>query len=540
MINLANKYLLKYKTLLITVIIVSIFSSICDVVSPYILSNFIDSILINKDIQNLTNFIIIFSSLAILEIIFNYFSNISFAKLQSKSIFDFNVNLIKRTQKLPLKFFQDNTASYLTQRINHDAYTIISFLLRNYVNVICNLLLLITIICLLTKINFILFSIFCISIFIYLIIYKTFKKKLKIIAAKNIEIQNKYVSTQEAQFKNIKFIKINVLYKFLRKKLHQNFDSLFNIIIERTKIAYWFSTSSKIINHIFNICIIFIGSILVINDKMTVGNFIILNSYFKIGFSNIAYFLNLGSEYQECLASYERILEILNYPLLQNGEIKINNISKIKLENVNLEYNKKTILKNFNICFEKGNFYLITGNNGIGKTSLLYLITGIIPPTNGNIYINDTNMKDLNLDYFRKYYISFLEQEPTLLNDTIKTNLTTNIKYSKQRFKELIKYVGLNKIFKSNHNMRTIIDESLTNISGGEKQKISLVRTFLKDTPVILLDEPLSALDKKSIYQLKKLLLNAKKDKIIICITHKNGLEDIADKIIDFNKLHFL
>ena len=163
MIKLANRYLFNYKKLLAIVTIVSIFSSATEIVLPYYLSRFIDDVLIKKDISCLVTFTIILSVIAILEVCFNYFSNISFAKLQSKSIFDFNTDLIKKTQKLPLSFFQEHTASYLTQRINQDAYSVISFLLRNYINVICNTFLLFLIMYLLVQINAVLFLIFFIS-----------------------------------------------------------------------------------------------------------------------------------------------------------------------------------------------------------------------------------------------------------------------------------------------------------------------------------------------------------------------------------------
>jgi len=275
-----------------------------------------------------------------------------------------------------------------------------------------------------------------------------------------------------------------------------------------------------------------IGGLLVIKGEMTVGNFIVINSYFAIALGCITYFLNLGQDYQNNMAAYDRIRELLEYPNPPLGNAEITTAGKIELKNIGFSYNDEPLLKNFNFEFKQGNIYGIVGPNGIGKTSLIYLIVGLLKPTTGSIWIDGHNLETINSEYWRKNSVAFLEQEPVLLKDTLYNNLLLGNDNNRDIDKWITR-IGLKGFFNDGRDLQYVIDEQLTSISGGEKQKIAQIRTFLKNASLVILDEPISAIDSEGIEKLAKILKEIKHDKIIIYITHKRELLAIADKIID-------
>lgn len=251
----------------------------------------------------------------------------------------------------------------------------------------------------------------------------------------------------------------------------------------------------------------------------------------------ISYFLNLGKSYQDALVSYNRLEEILKKSKEINGKEFMDGIDTIELKNVSFSYdNEKVIIDHFNYKFEKGNIYCIVGQNGNGKSTLINLILGLFNNYyTGEIYYNSLELKQLDMYRMRKRIIGISEQEPKLINNTIESNVTYGIDiYNYDDIRKLLENLNLS-IDKFSKGLDTNINEDSNNISGGEKLKISLARTFLKDPDLIILDEPTSALDVDSIEKLKYILNRIKNKKIILIISHNKNILDISDEIVDLN-----
>lgn len=233
--------------------------------------------------------------------------------------------------------------------------------------------------------------------------------------------------------------------------------------------------------------------------------------------------------------SYVRLEDIMSIKEETVGSTLINRVDEIKIENVYFSIFNKPILANLNLDFKKGHIYIIKGKNGAGKSTLVKLITGIyIDEFNGKVLYNDIPIQNINMYEARRNQIGILEQEPFLFDDSIRYIISLGDEnYDQSTFLKLSEQLNLNDFWnKQLHGLESQVGENATAISGGEKQKIAILRAFLKNPNVIILDEPTSALDSASIEGLKGLILEAKSNKIIVLITHETSLDDLADKII--------
>jgi len=224
---------------------------------------------------------------------------------------------------------------------------------------------------------------------------------------------------------------------------------------------------------------------------------------------------------------------------LDKKKIEYKSINNIQLKNVSLSYYSKNssspfvILNNFNLSLKKNNIYGIYGLSGSGKTSLLNILVGFIKPQKGKIYYN--NQLQIHNKISTKYNISFLSQNPTILDENIIINSTL-------RFSNTIEDINKIKFYLNKFNLRRFLKykfigdssiQSIKNMSGGEKQRISFIRSIINNPDLLILDEPVSSLDPKNAQKIFNFLRNYKKDRIIIVTSHKNSEKKFFDKVIN-------
>lgn len=215
-------------------------------------------------------------------------------------------------------------------------------------------------------------------------------------------------------------------------------------------------------------------------------------------------------------------------------KVLINDISSITIRNLTKWFGSKCVLNHFSKKFERGKIYTITGPNGSGKTTLINCILGLyIGEYQGCIRYNEVPIETINMADVYQNNLGIVEQEPLLFEDTIEFNLTLGCMYSFETMLPYLELFGLDTfLYALPNGVKTVLSENANNISGGEKQKISLVRALYKNPDVLVLDEPTSALDKESSEKLVAYLTSIKKNKIILIVTHDNTFETISDEII--------
>ena len=532
-----KKYLMHKRKHIIFFIIICIINNLVFIVLPYLTGNFIDQLVNNTKKNFFLNYSIIFTILSLSELLLGYISNRMYMKLQTEMAYSLNVDIIQHMHKMPLMTIENLDAASLTQKISNDSNALIAFCMNVLQQIVINIIQFIAAFAYIFYINSTLAVIFFLLSSIYLIAYELLKKHVARLNYTLKEDQANFFSKLYEQLSNSKFIRLHGIVQLFTKRLDNAFFRVLDTSLKYQKINYLFASVDKIIT-LFSTLMIFIwGGKSVIEGTLTIGQFTIISSYFMIMKSAIKYFFQLGQNIQETLVSCNRLQDILNIKEQSCGNEILSSIDSISIKNLTFSYNDNPIFIHFNLEFKKGKIYAITGKNGAGKSTLIDILLGLyMDEFSGEVLYNEKSIKSLNMISIRRKLVGISEQEPLLLNDTLKYNLTfgDNDLLQKNKLDNLFQIFNLQEfIYLLPERLNMVINEKSNNLSGGEKQKMSLIRTFLRDSDVLILDEPTSAIDKDSQLKLMEYLISTCNDKIVIISTHSKDLIKLCDVVIE-------
>ena len=246
------------------------------------------------------------------------------------------------------------------------------------------------------------------------------------------------------------------------------------------------------------------------------------------------------NDYKQAEASIKRLKNINQEPV-EDDKKNLRRISnfqgKISFKKVIFAYKKDNqVLKNINLEIKRGEVTAFVGASGAGKSTMLALILKFITPNNGDIFIDDKNLKILNTKDIRKN-IALVQQQPFLFSGTIIDVIRMGRNFTKEEVIESARKANAhNFIQKLPEKYETEITERGSNFSGGQIQRIAIARAILGNPSILLLDEATSALDAESESEVQKGLNRAMKDRTVIVIAHRLATTQEANKIVVFDK----
>ena len=204
------------------------------------------------------------------------------------------------------------------------------------------------------------------------------------------------------------------------------------------------------------------------------------------------------------------------------------------MKNINKNFFENNLFTNFNYQFNIGQSYALIGQSGCGKTTLLNIIGKLEAIDGGEVIVNNTSLNKIKeKEYFRSY-VSYLFQNYGLIeNKSIKDNLELSFVgkniTSKEKIKKMLE--ALEQV-----NLNLDINRKIFSLSGGESQRVAIAKTILKDTPIILADEPTASLDEKNRDEIMNLILKLQRNRLIIIATHDSSVYERLDHVIELGK----
>jgi subfamily B ATP-binding cassette protein MsbA len=338
-------------------------------------------------------------------------------------------------------------------------------------------------------------------------------------------------------FKNHKLTKI--FQKEVYEKKRAN-EALENLKKTSKKIAEVFVRASPIMEFLTGImiaCLIFVAAKLVSKNELEVNNFFSFLAAMMLAYQPVRSLATLNISIQQGLAGAKRVLPIIDdKPKIydkENVKELIFDKAEIEFKNVSFSYNSDSrILKSINLKFEGKKMTALVGHSGAGKSTILNLIPRFYNIETGEIKIDGQSIYERSIFSLRNG-ISLVSQDTTLFDDTIKNNIAyANLDASIDEIKEAARYSHAHEfIEKLPHKYNTIIGENGVRLSGGEKQRLSIARAILKQSPIILLDEATSSLDAETEHKIQEGINYLTKGRTTIVIAHRLSTILNSDKI---------
>jgi ABC-type bacteriocin/lantibiotic exporter with double-glycine peptidase domain len=376
------------------------------------------------------------------------------------------------------------------------------------------------------------FQIFLISFFFIIIsafLFKFLINFVRIISTKLLISQQKYYLIINETLKNYQYLKISnsyskLYFKFVKLLIDIKKNNIFFVFINRGTQSF----SEPIIA--FLIILTFYIAIDYLNFNIAIAGvlFIICSRLYS---QVLKLFDNIQS-YKKDLVSYEHLnlflSDFANNVEQENGKEEFSLFDKIEVENITFLQNKKIIFKNLSFLINKNSLTLIKGRSGSGKTTLLNCLCGLLRVDSGIIKYDKKNINNINRNSLANN-TGYVLQENFFFNGSVIDNLKFNNKhFDFPKVNNLAKILDLKDIIDKN----IIINESTSNLSIGEKQRLALIRELIRKPKFLILDEVTSSIDQNSTNAIINYIKFLKKEITIVVVAHKNDFDELADNTI--------
>ena len=305
------------------------------------------------------------------------------------------------------------------------------------------------------------------------------------------------------------------------------------------KVMAEFMSGINFMSNILNLIALSLGGIFVYKGYINYGDLAAYLLFVNFFLQPIRRLTEFAQQYEEGMAGFSRFMDAMNIePDIIDSEqaTELKDVAgMIKFNNVSFSYKngKETVLSNVNLEIEPGKTVALVGPSGAGKTTLCHLIPRFYEIDDGEILIDEKNIKDIKLGSLRKN-IGLVQQDVFLFTGTIKENiLYGNPDANDEEIVEAAKKASIHDfILNLPDGYDTYIGEKGVMLSGGQKQRISIARLFLKNPPILILDEATSALDNKTEIEIQKSLEELSEGRTTLVIAHRLSTIKNADEII--------
>lgn len=513
---------------------------VLDMFNPYLIGKIIDKVIVNGEIPYLRIVLPALAAITIGRAILGYTKEYSIDYSASKVVLNLRKALFDHIQKLSFSFFDKNNTGELMSRVKEDA--------ENVLNACCfGIMLFLEQSIYFIIATFILFTLnwklALISLLTMpLIEYVVFKLQ------KNIGKTYEKISDQRAvlnttaqeNLAGVRLVKAFGREKHeIQKFLMQNEEN-YKINFEQAKIMARYNPVIEFLSNVVLVLVISFGGYFVIGKEMSLGTLVAFSNYIYMLIWPMRMMGWLTNVLAQCLASLKKIENIFEEePTVKNCENPQqpeDPRGHIVFDNVSFNFANTTVLSNINIDARPGSTVAIMGITGAGKSSLVNLIGRYYDCSEGHVYFDGIDVKDMDLLLLRKN-VSAIMQDTFLFSDTIEENIRFGAyEATQEEFMKAAQDAQVDEfVSQMPEGYGTVIGERGIGLSGGQKQRISIARALVRNAKVLIMDDSTSALDMQTEYAIQKAMENRKGITRFI-IAHRVSAVKNADEILYFHE----
>ncbi len=508
-----KKYSLSFRTLFFAMFASLIIATFLQIPVPLLFKKIVDDILPSKNVHLLFQYGFFVVFIVLLREFFNYLSRISAQRLKNRMYTKMTFELLRDFFSLPYSIVKQHGSGYFESRIFEEPKNLEDALTESVVFII--------------KLFFIfVFGLFAclhlswrltLTIFLFVPIYYLLNavlgKRMRKIAIQFEEIKAK---VKEYTFDIIQSFKFILIFKNAYKYVTET--SIGREINKFTDTRYKYQSTSSMFSGFYSILsdsmpviVFFFGVYEIMHGRLTIGGLIAFMELMGYVSMPLQHFSDIMVEVETTVGHIQRIEEIKKLKENQSEyKIKIKRLESIELRSIELKFKDKVVLENLSFRFNKGNGYIIRGDNGSGKTSLLDVLAGLLLPNKGDVIINgkipmeqvdkNTYRECLSVAFFPPLLMPFVEENLRIVED------------------DVLKKIAEEHIVKGRKFLR------YHELSSGEKQKLNIIIALSKVADFYMFDEPFTNMDKKSIVFFRDLIFSYTIDRgnALILVLHED------------------
>lgn len=534
-------YYKPYKSILYGVVIGSLVAALLDLVFPMLVRQILNEVLPQKNTDRLLHdtgilFILYLGNYGLLYLV-NYYGHLMSAKIEN----DMRRDLFEHLQQMSFKYFDNAKTGQLLSRLTSDIAEIgeLSFRGPNDIIVCC--------ITMIGTIGILFWMNVYLGILIaVLLIAKTLhtvyvNKKMKAAFRENRVKSGEITARAEESLGGIRLVKAFAQEEYeLARFMEKSLDFL-ETRRRSYKILAYFSGSVNFFTNITNLLILACGGLLIAKDKLSLSDFVAFLLYVNLFMKPLLRLTVFTEMYQRGMAGFQRFYEIMEMKpeiINQKDTVVCKKIrGEIEFDNLVFGYSdQKKVIKGFNLKIAPGQTVAFVGETGAGKTTIASLLLRFYDPLSGRILVDGIDIRQYKQQELRRN-IGIVQQDVFLFSDSV----THNIAYAKPEAEQsevenAARLAAADKFIEELPNKyATEIGERGMKLSGGQKQRLAIARVFLKNLPIVILDEATSSLDNYTEKLIQESLDKLAENRTTLIIAHRMSTIKNADKIIVLN-----
>ncbi|UYP47685.1 Vitamin B12 import ATP-binding protein BtuD [Candidatus Lokiarchaeum ossiferum] len=510
-----------------------------DLVFPVVTGTFLDDFIPNREIYLMIRYgiylLILYGFRTICYYIMAYWGHIVGVSME----FDMRSDLFKHLHTLDFKYYDDNKTGQIMSRLTHDLREITELAHHGPEDLFISIIMLIGSFILMVRVNWQLTLIIFFFVIILIWFSLSYRKKMldgfKATRRKHADIN----AHLESSISGIRLCKSFANEDFEIEKFEENNLTYFQSYDKAYRIMANYASGNNFLIDLLGVISIVGGGIFVYYNLITVPElvtFLLFTNAFVRPIRRLTQFMQ---QFQSGFAGFERFLEVMDI----KGEIQSKPDAfairepkgEIKFVDVTFKYleNSKNILENFNLTIAPGKTVALVGPSGVGKTTVTHLIPRFYEVLKGQILVDGHNIKDLTIESLRSN-IGFVQQDVIVFYGTIKENIL----YGKPNATEdeivmAAKQANIHDfIISLPEQYETVVGERGVKLSGGQKQRLALSRVFIRNPPMLILDEATSSLDNATELAIQDSIEQVAKDRTTLIVAHRLSTIKNADEIL--------
>lgn len=539
MIKSFASYYKPHLKLFVLDMVCAIFVAVLDLVFPMFSRMFINDFIPNGKIRLIISFTIVIIVMYITRMLCNFIMQYWGHMMGSRIEYDMRTDLFKHIQTLPFKYFDDNKTGQIMSRLVGDLREIAETAHHGPEDVFIASIMLFGSFIILLRINVILTLIVFLFV-VLLVLFTIIRRKAMAMAFRNVRRKHADINAQlENSISGIRLSK-----SFANEEYEMDKFQINNISYRKSwKSAYKamgiFSAGNHFLADMLNVIVISFGGIFKYYELITMGDLVAYLLYMSFMSRPIRRLIQFTQQFQSGIAGFERFMELMKIePDIVDSEnaVDLNDPDgEIRFVNTYFRYgdNDEWVLKDFDLKIDSGKTVALVGPSGVGKTTISNLIPRFYETVKGEIRIDDINIKDIKLHSLRRN-IGFVQQDVFIFWGTVRENiLYGNPEATDEEVIEAAKKANIHDfIVNLKEGYDTIVGERGVKLSGGQKQRIAIARVFLKNPPILILDEATSSLDNATELAIQKSIEELAKNRTTIIVAHRLSTIKNADEII--------